>query len=236
MAGSGFSLLWSSSIAVYVFGLALVFALSSLAKDGAMTIGAVYLVFHYTEMIRHPIDQIRTQMEDLQKAGAGYLAHRRVVRCDHSPPRDRNAQPSRGALAVDFDAVDFAYRDDADEIVLKNLDIHLARDESSGILGRTGSGKSTVARLLTRLYDPITGSIAIGGIEVRDVDRTDRRARIGMVTQEVQLFRATIRENLTFSDDTISEDRAWAVLVELGVGDWVDRSQGLDTTLESGSG
>ncbi|MEK7251711.1 MAG: ABC transporter ATP-binding protein [Actinomycetota bacterium] len=234
----GFSLLWSSSIAVYVFGLALVFALgSSLAKDGAMTIGAVYLVFHYTEMIRHPIDQIRTQMEDLQKAGAGISRVEELFAATTHLPETGTRNLPAGALAVDFDAVDFAYRDDADEIVLKNLDIHLAPGRVLGILGRTGSGKSTVARLLTRLYDPITGSIAIGGIELRDVDRTDRRARIGMVTQEVQLFRATIRENLTFFDDTISEDRVWAVLVELGVGDWVrSLPQGLDTTLESGSG
>jgi ATP-binding cassette, subfamily B, bacterial len=68
----GFAMLWGTSITVYIAGLALVFGLgSALLTQGAITVGSVYLVFHYTEMIRHPIEQIRTQMEDLQKAGAG---------------------------------------------------------------------------------------------------------------------------------------------------------------------
>ena len=234
----GFSLLWSSSIAVYVFGLALVFALgSSLAADGTMTIGAVYLVFHYTEMIRHPIDQIRTQMEDLQKAGAGIARVEELFAATtHLAETGTRTLPA-GALAVDSDDVDFAYRDDADEIVLDGLDFHLAPGRVLGILGRTGSGKSTVARLLTRLYDPVAGSITIGGIDLREVERADRRARIGMVTQEVQLFRATVRENLTFFDDAVPEERIWAELSNLGMRDWVaSLPRGLDTMLESGSG
>jgi ATP-binding cassette, subfamily B, bacterial len=106
-----------------------------------------------------------------------------------------------------------------------------------GILGRTGSGKSTLARLVTRLYDPRAGAIRVSGIDLRDVDRTDRRARIAMVTQEVQLFRATVRENLTFFDASVDDARLWEALNDLGVGEWVaSLPQGLDTMLESGSG
>ena len=234
----GFSLLWSSSIAVYVFGLALVFGLGApLARDGAMTIGAVYLVFHYTEMIRHPIDQIRTQMEDLQKAGAGIARVEELFAATTHLPETGTERLPAGPLSVHFDHVDFAYRDDADEIVLDGLELHLEPGRLLGILGRTGSGKSTLARLLTRLYDPVAGTIEIGGVDLRRVDRTDRRARIGMVTQEVQLFRATVRENLTFFDDSIPEDRLWAVLDELGIRAWMaSLPNGLDTMLESGSG
>ncbi len=234
----GFSLLWSSSIAVYVFGLALVFGIGApLVRDGAMTIGAVYLVFHYTEMIRHPIDQIRTQMEDLQKAGAGISRVEELFATTTHLPETGTLHLPAGALAVDFDAVDFAYRDDVDEIVLEGLDLELAPGRLLGILGRTGSGKSTLARLLTRLYDPVAGTIRVGGVDLRQVARDDRRARIGMVTQEVQLFRATIRENLTFFDDAITDDELWRVLDELEMGDWIrSLSRGLDTMLESGSG
>lgn len=234
----GFSLLWSSSIAVYVFGLALVFGLGApLARDGAMTIGAVYLVFHYTEMIRHPIDQIRTQMEDLQKAGAGISRIEELfATTTHLPESGTRVLPG-GPLAVDFDRVDFAYRDDADEIVLESLDLELAPRRHLGILGRTGSGKSTLARLLTRLYDPVSGVIRIGGVDLREVEHSDRRARIGMVTQEVQLFRASIRENLTFFDDAVGDGELWRVLDELGIGGWIrSLPRGLDTMLESGSG
>ncbi|OFW66520.1 MAG: helicase [Actinobacteria bacterium RBG_16_68_21] len=236
----GFSLLWATSIAVYVFGLGLVFGLGSvLLHDGAVTIGSVYLVFYYTDMIRHPIDQIRTQMEDLQKAGAGIARVQELFNATTQLPETGEAFLPSGPLAVDFDRVDFSYRDEQSdgEIVLENLTLHITEGRVLGVLGRTGSGKSTMARLLTRLYDPVDGTLHIGGIDLRDVDRADRRARIGMVTQEVQLFRATVRENVTFFDDTVPEDRIWSVLFELGMGDWVSSLPlGLDAMLESGSG
>lgn len=236
----GFGMLWASSIAVYVAGLALVFGLgSSLLTSGALTIGAVYLVFHYVEMIRHPIDQIRTQMQDLQKAGAGIARIEELLaaRSDLTETGTRNLPA--GPLSVDLTEVSFAYRDDASdgEIVLDDVSLHLPAGRILGVLGRTGSGKSTLARLLTRLYDPVEGTISLGGVRLGEVERTDRRNRIGMVTQEVQLFRATIRENLTFFDDTLPDDRIAAVLAELGISDWLaSLPRGLDTMLESGSG
>ena len=236
----GFSLLWARSIAVYVFGLGLVFGLGSvLLNDGVVTIGSVYLVFHYTDMIRHPIDQIRTQMEDLQKAGAGIARVEELFAATTQLPETGETFLPSGPLAVEFDGVDFSYRDEQSdgEIVLEDLTLRIDEGRVLGILGRTGSGKSTMARLLTRLYDPVGGTLRIGGVDLRAVDRGDRRARIGMVTQEVQLFRATVRENLTFFDDTVPDERIWSVLFELGMGDWVSSlTLGLDTMLESGSG
>jgi ATP-binding cassette subfamily B protein len=236
----GFSMLWATSIAVYVFGLALVFGLGSrLLTAGTITIGSVYLVFHYTELIRHPIDQIRTQMEDLQKAGAGIARVEELFAARTSLPEMGTRHLPDGPLAIEFDGVSFAYRDEASdgESVLEDVELDLAPGRVLGLLGRTGSGKSTMARLITRLYDPSDGVIRIGGIDLRDVERADRRARIGMVTQEVQLFRATVRENLTFFDERVDDERIWQVLLDLGLGDWVfGLSEGLDTMLESGSG
>ena len=236
----GFSMLWATSIAVYVFGLALVFGLGSrLLTAGTITIGSVYLVFHYTEMIRHPIDQIRTQMEDLQKAGAGITRVEELFAARTHLPETGTRHLPAGPLAVEFDDVSFAYRDEASdgEAVLEHVELDLARGRVLGLLGRTGSGKSTMARLITRLYDPSRGTIRVGGIDLREVDKADRRARIGMVTQEVQLFRATVRENLTFFDERVDDDRVWEVLLDLGLGDWIfGLAGGLDTMLESGSG
>lgn len=236
----GFSMLWATSIAVYVFGLALVFGLGSrLLTAGTITIGAVYLVFHYTEMIRHPIDQIRTQMEDLQKAGAGISRVEELFAARTHLPENGTRHLPAGPLAVEFDGVSFAYRDEASdgEAVLEDVDLDLAPGRVLGLLGRTGSGKSTMARLITRLYDPTEGVIRVGGVDLREVDRADRRARIGMVTQEVQLFRASVRENLTFFDAAVDDEEIWRVLLDLGLGDWIfGLADGLDTMLESGSG
>jgi len=199
----------------------------------------VYLVFHYTDMLRHPVERLRTQMEDLQKAGAGIERVQELFAARTRLPEDGHRSLPTGALDIAIESLDFNYLDDDSdgEIVLEGLDIEIAAGRVLGLLGRTGSGKSTLARLLTRLYDPTVGEIRIGGIALPDVERDDRRARIGMVTQEVQLFRASMRDNLTFFDESIADDRIWAVLDDLGVRDWVrSLDAGLDTMLESGSG
>jgi ATP-binding cassette subfamily B protein len=236
----GFGLLWATSIAVYIAGIALVFGLGTrLFVGGAITVGSVYLMYHYMEMIRHPIEQIRTQMEDLQKAGAGINRVQELFAATTALPEDGTERLPEGPLSVDVTGVDFAYRDDAatGEVVLQDLDLRVAGGRVVGILGRTGSGKSTLARLLTRLYDPTAGEVRVGGIDLRRVDRADRRRRIAMVTQEVQLFRATVRENLTFFDARIDDSRLWEVLADLGIDGWVTGlPEGLDTMLESGSG
>ncbi len=236
----GFAVMWGTSIGVYVFGLAMVFWLgSALLSDRAITIGSVYLIFHYTDMLRHPVEQIRTQMEDLQKAGAGIERVQELFAATTRLAEEGNRTLPAGALGIEITGVDFAYQDDDSdgEIVLRGLDLELEAGKVIGLLGRTGSGKSTLARLLTRLYDPTAGEIRFGGIPLPEVERNDRRARIGMVTQEVQLFRATVRDNLTFFDESIADEHIWTVLGDLGISDWVrSLPGGLDTMLESGSG
>jgi ABC-type multidrug transport system fused ATPase/permease subunit len=236
----GFAVMWGTSIGVYIFGLAMVFWIgSSLIEETAITIGSVYLIFHYTDMLRHPVEQIRTQMEDLQKAGAGIARVEELFAAETRLPDNGVARIPSGALGIEIDAVDFAYQDDDSqgEPVLSELAFDLAPGRVLGLLGRTGSGKSTLARLLTRLYDPTAGEVRLGGVPLHEVDRADRRRRIGMVTQEVQLFRATVRDNLTFFDEGVDDERIWSVLDELEVGDWIrSLPAGLDTMLRSGSG
>ena len=234
----GFSVLWGTSIITYIVGVAVVFALgSTLLGDGTLTIGAVYLVFHYTEMLRHPIEQIRQQMEDLQRAGAGISRVEELFERASRLDTTGTGRLPEGPLAVGFEAVEFAYEDDDSngEKVLHGIDVTIGAGRVLGVLGRTGSGKSTLARLLTRLYDPVDGTVRIGGMACPEVDVHHLRRRVGMVTQEVQLFRASVRDNLTFFDPTVSDDRIHEVLAGLGLADWVESlGRGLDTLLESG--
>jgi ATP-binding cassette subfamily B protein len=108
-------------------------------------------------------------------------------------------------------------------------------------LGRTGSGKTTLTRLLFRLYDPDQGSVRLGNhdslLDLRCLSLSDLRRRVGMVTQNIQLFHATVRDNLTFFDDHIPDERILEVLKAVGMEAWF-RSllDGLDTELESGGG
>lgn len=125
--------------------------------------------------------------------------------------------------------------------VLHNVTFELEAGKVLGLLGRTGSGKTTLTRLLFRLYDVDAGSITLNAINLRRVSLADVRKHIGMVTQEVQLFEATVRDNLTLfrrydsSKTPIPDKEIKAALHTLGLGAWLDSlPDGLDTVLKSG--
>jgi ATP-binding cassette subfamily B protein len=121
-------------------------------------------------------------------------------------------------LAVELDSVSFGY--DA-ELVLRDVSVRLAPGRVLGVLGRTGGGKTTLARLLLRFYDPTAGTVRLGGVDLRDTSLEDVRARATLVSQDVQLFSASIRDNLTFFDSTIDDARLLDVVERIGLGPWL---------------
>jgi ATP-binding cassette subfamily B protein len=134
----------------------------------------------------------------------------------------------------DLDRSSFVVRRSSN-LVLRDICFDLAPGKVLGLLGRTGSGKTTLTRLLFRLYDPDAGTIKLGGVGIRDVAFADLRGRVGMVTQDVQLFQASIRDNLALFDRAIDDARIERALAELGLLDWVrGLPAGLDTRLGAG--
>jgi ABC-type multidrug transport system fused ATPase/permease subunit len=106
-----------------------------------------------------------------------------------------------------------------------------------GLVGRTGSGKTTISRLLFRLYDVGEGAVRLDGVDVRDLPLATLRRNVGLVTQDVQLFQASVRDNVTFFDDTIPDARISEVFERLGMSEWLARlPDGLDTRLEASGG
>jgi ABC-type multidrug transport system fused ATPase/permease subunit len=185
-------------------------------------------------MVRAPFERLIDQLQQYQRALAAVarigdlLARRRTL---PEPARPRPLPPS-GPLSLDLSGVGFAYPDDH-EPVLAGVDLRLPAGQTLGLVGRTGSGKTTIARLALRLYDPTEGAVRAGGVDLRETDPDQRRRRIGMVTQDVQLFAASVRDNLTlFRPELAPDDRLRAVLVEVGLGDWLaGLADGLDTQL-----
>ena len=205
-----------------------------LYQRDVFTIGTVYLVFHYTAMLRGPLTMISQQINELQRATAGFKRIEELYRTGSDIVDGTEQVSAAGGLGVEFDNVTFGYTDD--ETVLKNISFQLSPGKSIGLLGRTGSGKTTITRLLFRLYDINTGEIRIGGQPIGELQLEELRSRIGLVTQDVQLFNATVRENLTLFDANIPDDRILSVIAELGLSGWYDSlPNGLDTVLE-GSG
>jgi len=189
-------------------------------------------------MLAQPIDAIRTQLQDLQQADAS-IARVRELMATRSRLEDGTESVPPGALSVAFRAVHFGYEDGQQKtraIVLEDLSFEHEAGRVLGLLGRTGSGKTTVARLLFHLYDPQQGEVCLGGVALRHARLEPLRARVGLVTQDVQLFEASLRDNITFFDPDISDGRLLAVLETLGLKPWLERlPNGLDTKISGSS-
>ncbi len=217
---------------LFALGVALAMGMSIyLYQIGAFTIGTVYLVIHYTMMLRGPLIMIGRQINELQRATAGFKRIEELYRVSSNIEDGTEALPASSALSIDFDKVTFSYTED--ESVLKDVSFQLQSGKSLGLLGRTGSGKSTITRLLFRFYEINSGQIRVGGKPIEKILLDDLRNQIGMVTQDVQLFNATVRENLTLFDAEIPDDRILSVIEELGLSEWYQSlPNGLDTLLE----
>jgi ATP-binding cassette subfamily B protein len=224
----------ASSQGFFALGTMVAFALSAmLYMDGVLTIGTVYLIFRYTEMLRQPTEQIRNEVQDLQQADASIG---RIEALLSTAPRlaDGPGAPlPPGPLAVELDGVSFSYGEGAP--VLHDVSVRLEPGRVLGIVGRTGSGKTTITRLLPRFYDPSAGAVRLGGVDLREVRLAALRARIGLVTQDVHLFNASVRDNLTLFDAGVPDGQIRAVLDRLDLGPWLaELPQGLDTLLGPG--
>lgn len=253
---------FTGSFSMFLFAVAEVAMLGYGAYaylQGQMTIGTVFLLFSYIALISQPVNEVRRHIGDMQRALANIRRVGDFFALAPESTRVGTAILPATAPSVAFDGVTFAYKDrrpadkapktlaeteasDEDEvttpIVLQNVSLDVRPAHVLGILGRTGSGKTTLSRLLFRLYDPDQGMIALDGIDLRDVGLADLRGHIGLVTQDVQLFAADVRDNLTLFrhlDPTappIADADILAALDTLGLGDWVrGLPDGLDTML-----
>jgi ATP-binding cassette, subfamily B, bacterial len=215
----------------YAFGLGVgVF----LYTQGRLSLGSAYLIVYYIDMLIFPLQNIREQVQDFQTASASL---ERIQELFAIQPRVQApvdpAQLPGGMLAVGFENVTFHYEGAME--VLKDVSFRLETGRILGVLGRTGSGKSTLTRLLFRLYDPSLGSIRLGDVDMRQVGLSELRARVGMVTQDVQLFQASLRDNVTFFQRGIDDAKILRLLTDLQLGEWYrGLHQGLETSLAAG--
>ena len=224
----------SSTIALFGIGTAVVIGIAIVqVQNNAMTIGGVYLVLMYTLMLRSPVEQIRNELQDFQQADASI---RRVIQLLNQqsalPDEGTSVMPS-GNQPIVLNNVSFAWN--PAHPVLREINITFSPGRVTGIVGRTGSGKTTLARLVCRMIDPDTGVVSIGDTDLRDVPLDQIRQRIGVMSQDVRIIHATLRDNLTWFDRDIPDDRLIALLTEVGLGDWWrGLPEGLGTWLGTG--
>jgi ABC-type multidrug transport system fused ATPase/permease subunit len=228
--------IWMIFIGLFAFADVMTFGLGIyLFRLGLVTIGTVFLFFQYTELLRAPLEQINQQLQDLQRAGASIGRVDELLSIQRDMADGEGELSQGGPLRVEFRDVSFSYGEKG--AILTDMSFALEPGRVLGLLGRTGSGKSTLTRLLFRLYDPAEGSILVGDTDVRRVGMHSLRRRVAMVTQEVQLFHASVRDNLTFFNREIPTERIMQVIDDLDLRDWYETlPQGLDTLLTTGGG
>jgi ABC-type multidrug transport system fused ATPase/permease subunit len=230
------TVLWFTSVGLFTVGNAIALALSTyLWSKNAITIGTAYLIFHYTNLLAQPIERIREELEQLQQVEASIHRIHELLSIDSVLKDQGQAVLAQGACIVAFNQVCFGY--EPENLILDNLSFQLPAGQTLGLLGHTGSGKSTIARLLLRLYDIQSGEIRLGNCAIAEIPLSELRQRVGLVTQDVQLFQASVRDNLTFFDARIPDIHILETLEALGLAEWLQSlPNGLDTQLGADSG
>lgn len=211
-----------------------------LCLDGVLTLGTVYVIYAYTQMLHDPVENISRELNDLQQATASIGRVQELFNTQsalqYPAPNEVKPLPA-GPLSVALNHISFAYPDDAEGRVLHDVSLNVPAASTLGVLGRSGSGKTTLSRLLLRLYDPEQGEVILGNTNVRHTTNADLRARVSVVTQDIHLFAASVRDNLAMFDKTVADARIHAAIEAIGLDDWLrGLPKGLDTVLASGGG
>lgn len=224
---------------LFVAGIAVALGVGAwLLSLGAISIGGVYAIYRYVELMRWPLMDIGRQVQDLQQAGAA-IGRVEGLFGVGSAIGPGGAQPlPAGPLSLELAGVSFAYgRGDDGLPALADVSFALAPGAVLGLLGRTGSGKSSVARLLTRQYLPQAGAIRLGGVPLDAIAPDALRSRVALVTQDVRLFAASVRDNVTLFDPAYSDEQLLNALREAQLWEWYEAlPAGLDTPLAAEGG
>ena len=177
-----------------------------LIVGGSMTTGELTSMFSYAMQILMSLMMVATVFVMITMAKAS--AERVAEILDEQPDLHNPANPIHEVKdgAIEFDDVSFSYKGDERKLALKNVNLHIKAGQTVGILGGTGSAKSTLVQLIPRLYDTTHGTVKVGGVDVRDYDIEALRDQVAMVLQKNVLFSGTIKENLRWGDENASDE------------------------------
>ena len=177
-----------------------------LIVGGSMTTGELTGMFSYAMQILMSLMMVAMVFVMITMAKAS--AERVAEILDEQPDLHNPANPIHEVKdgAIEFDDVAFSYKGDERKLALKNVSLHIKAGQTVGILGGTGSAKSTLVQLIPRLYDTTHGTVKVGGVDVRDYDIEALRDQVAMVLQKNVLFSGTIKENLRWGDENASDE------------------------------
>ncbi len=213
--------LWPLSSVFYAVALSTVIVLgATYGPDWGLTLGKVTAFLFLADVFLHVFTDLPEVYSETQNAIAGW---RKILAVLDLPVEIVEPSPGRtlerSALAVETDDVRYAYRTGPE--VLHGISLSVAAGAHVAIVGETGCGKTTFVKLMSRLADPVSGRILVGGVDLRELAPASRRAAVRMVPQDGFLFATTVRENVRFGREGASDRDVITAFEELGLGEWV---------------
>ncbi len=185
--------------AILIFG-------GQLALQGRLNVGIYSVLVFMTQRLLWPLTRLGTTFDLYQRAMASTT---RVLNLLDTKPQIVSGPERMGtagvAGSIRFDHVTFAYPSSPDQPIIEDLSLTIRPGETVAIVGATGSGKSTLVKLLLRFYDVTSGTITLDGVDIRTLDLGDLRAAVGLVSQDVFLFHGTVRENIAYGSFKASD-------------------------------
>lgn len=225
--------IWGTTVVLFSLGTAISLGMGLFFfLKGMMSVGTVFLIYNYSQMIRSPIEQMSNQFQDIQRASSSIYRIKQILN-EQSKVRAGSLLLNEGReFSVEFEDVVFEY--EHGKPVLNNVSFTIPSGKSLAIIGRTGSGKSTIIKLIFRFIEQRSGVIRINGEDIRSYNLENLRSKIAIITQEVQLFHGTLRDNITFFSDSVSDSEIKRAFQDLGLWDWYCTfPNGLDSQLKS---
>jgi ATP-binding cassette subfamily B protein len=213
-----------------VLGQALILLVGAgMVSRGSLTVGQLTAFILYLAAVFSPITQLVALHSTYQQGKAAVTKLADLFAMSPSVPEKEEAielPPIRGEIRLE--EMTFGYNPDI--VVLKDVDLTIRPGETFALVGPTGAGKSTVAKLVTRFYDPQSGRVTVDGFDLRDVTLDSLRRQLGVVPQEPFLFAGSIRENISFARPDATDEEVEAACAAVGITDVVARlPKGLDT-------
>jgi ATP-binding cassette, subfamily B, bacterial len=198
---------------------------------GSIDVAGVVLGFRLMLIVANKVDHLTWRLQDAQGASGAAQRVMELV-AEHRLVESGTATLPDGPLDVRFDNIGLVYDDDeGNNAAISPLTLTFPAGRLVGVIGRTGSGKTSLARLLLRLVAPTSGQLTVGGVDLSTVTDADLRRRVTAVPQDVQLFPGTVRDNVSMFSDR-SADEIESALTAVGLGDWLHGlPDGLDTRL-----
>jgi ATP-binding cassette subfamily B protein len=201
----------------------------NMVRDGNLSVGELAAFLLYLNSFFGPIQSLVQQYNLYQQGQAAIAKLDDLLRTHPSVEEAVDAEPLPLIEGeVTLDDVSFGY--DPAKPVLRDVDLHIAAGETIALVGPTGAGKSTIAKLVTRFYDPTDGVVAIDGHDLRDVTIDSLRRQLGVVPQEPFLFMGTMRDNIAFARPDATDDEIMEAVHRVGLTELVERlPEGVDT-------